>query len=83
MERRIGTLILSSALTALLLTGAVRAGHAAPPQEFIDACQDDALRLCNQEAMSQDDARINKCMKAHKRLVSARCLHMARKYKRL
>jgi hypothetical protein len=40
------------------------------PQEFIDACQDDALRLCNQEAMSQDDTRINRCMKAHKHLVS-------------
>jgi hypothetical protein len=83
MSWRIGTLTLSAAVAALLLTGAARFGHAAAPQEFIDACQDDALRLCNQEAMSQDDARINKCMKAHKRLVSARCLKAAKKYKRL
>jgi hypothetical protein len=34
-----------------------------------DACQDDALRLCHDEAMSQDDARISKCMKAHKAMV--------------
>jgi hypothetical protein len=83
MDRRIGTLILSAAVAALLLTGAARTSHAAAPQEFIDACQDDALRLCNQEAMSQDDARINRCMKAHKHLVSKRCLIAAKKYKRL
>jgi hypothetical protein len=35
------------------------------------------LRLCHDEAMSQDDARISKCMKAHKQLVSARCLALA------
>jgi hypothetical protein len=57
--------------------------HGSPPQDFIDACQDDALRLCHDEAMSQDDARISKCMKAHKQLVSARCLALARKYKKI
>lgn len=57
--------------------------QAGPPQDFIDACQDDALRLCHDEAMSQDDARISKCMKAHKALVSARCLALAKKYKKI
>jgi hypothetical protein len=66
----------------LLLTPAPRA-HAGAPQDFINACQDDALRLCNAEAMSQDDRRISKCMRAHKRLVSARCLAVAKKYRRL
>jgi hypothetical protein len=57
--------------------------HGTPPQDFIDACQDDALRLCHDEAMSQDDARISKCMKAHKHLVSARCMALAKKYKKI
>ena len=57
--------------------------RAGPPQDFINACQDDALRLCNAEAMSQDDARISKCMRAHKQQVSARCLAMAKKYKKI
>jgi len=57
--------------------------HGSPPQDFIDACQDDALRLCHDEAMSQDDARISKCMKAHKAAVSARCLALAKKYKKI
>ena len=67
----------------LLLTPGSQAAHAGAPQDFINACQDDALRLCNAEAMSQDDRRISKCMRAHKRLVSARCLAMAKKYKRI
>jgi hypothetical protein len=83
MIARIGTLVLPAAVAALLLTGAVQVGRAAPPQEFIDACQDDALRVCHDEAMSQNDARISRCMRAHRRLVSKRCLVMARKYKRL
>lgn len=63
-----------SAVAALLLAGAVQVGRAAPPQEFIDACQDDALRVCHDEAMSRDDARISRCMRAHKNLVSKRRL---------
>jgi hypothetical protein len=43
-----------------------------PPQDFIDACQDDALRLCHDEAMSQDNARISKCMRARKASVLSR-----------
>ena len=65
------------------MTGAVQIARAQPPQEFIDACQDDALRVCHDEAMSQNDARISRCMRAHRHLVSKRCLAMARKYKRL
>jgi hypothetical protein len=56
---------------------------AGAPQDFIDACQDDALRLCHDEAMSQDEVRISKCMKAHKHLASARCLTLAKKYKKI
>jgi hypothetical protein len=75
--------MLPATAAMVLLIGAVQVGHSAAPQDFIDACQNDALRLCNQEAMSQNDARISACMRAHRRLVSARCLHVARKYKRL
>ena len=57
--------------------------HGSPPQDFIDACQDDALRLCHDEAMSQDDARISRCMGAHRRLVSVHCLAMVEKYKKI
>jgi hypothetical protein len=80
---RIRSLVLPAAVAALLMTGAVQVGRAAPPQDFVAACQDDALRLCNAEAMSQDDARISRCMRAHRHLVSKHCLVMARKYKRL
>jgi hypothetical protein len=45
--------------------------------------RNDALRLCHDEAMSQDDACISKCIKAHERLVSARCLALAKKYKKI
>ena len=82
--------LLSAALFAapLLLAPAPHLAYAgqengSPPQDFIDACQDDALRLCHDEAMSQDDARISKCMKAHKQQVSARCLALAKKYKKI
>jgi hypothetical protein len=66
-----------------LLLAPALPGHAGAPQDFINACQDDALRLCHAEAMSQDDVRISKCMRAHKRLVSAPCLAKAKKYRRL
>jgi hypothetical protein len=75
--------VLPAAAATLLLVGAVQVGHSAPPQDFIAARQDDALRLCNPEAMSQDDARISKRMRAHKNLVLARCLVVAEKCKRL
>jgi len=54
-------------VTTLLMIGAVQVGHSAP--RFIDACQ--------------DEARISKCVRAHKHLVSARCLVVAARYKRL
>ena len=76
--------LLSAALfVAPLLLAPATLVHAGAPQDFIDACQDDALRLCHDEAMSQDDARISKCMKAHKQQVSARCLALAKKYKKI
>ena len=74
--------MLPAMAATLLLIGAVQVGHSAPPQAFITACQDDALRLCNQEAMSQNDARIGKCMRAHKQLVSAQCPVVAKRHKR-
>ena len=82
MSWRIG-LFIAPLCAALLLLPAMRLGHAAAPQDFIDACQDDALRLCHDEAMSQDDLRITQCMRARKHLASKRCLVVARKYKKL
>ena len=80
---RLPRLFIAPLLAAPLLLAPMPRADAGAPQDFINACQDDALRLCNAEAMSQDDRRISKCMRAHKRLVSARCLAMAKKYKRL
>ena len=76
-------LLAAALFAAPLLLAPAPLVHAGAPQDFIDACQDDALRLCHDEAMSQDDARISKCMKAHKALVSARCLALAKKYKKI
>ena len=76
--------LLAAPLLALpLLLAPALPGHAGAPQDFINACQDDALRLCHADAMSQDDARISKCMRAHKHLVSAACLAKAKKYKKI
>ena len=76
-------LLVAALFAAPLLLAPAPLVHAGAPQDFIDACQDDALRLCHDEAMSQDDARISKCMKAHKQQVSARCLALAKKYKKI
>ena len=76
-------LLVALLLAAPLLLAPAPPVQAGAPQDFIDACQDDALRLCHDEAMSQDDHRISKCMKAHKHLVSARCLVLAKKYKKI
>jgi hypothetical protein len=76
-------LLTAALFAAPLLPAPAPLVHAGAPQDFIDACQDDALRLCHDEAMSQDDARISKCMKAHKPRVSARCLALAKKYKKI
>ena len=77
-------LLVAPLLAAPLLLAPAPLVHAGDaPQDFIEACQDDALRLCHDEAMSQDDARISKCMKAHKKLVSAHCLALAKKYKKI
>ena len=83
MVARIRSVVWPAAVAALAMTWAVQVGRAAPPQDFVNACQNDALRLCHDEAMSQDDGRISRCMRAHRHLVSKPCLVMARKYKRL
>ena len=58
-------------LTLLLCSSAVCAPRAVP-QEIIDACRDDALRLCSAEIF-QGRERLRACMERHRAEASAAC----------